>query len=122
MRLDHVRHEFARLKMSKCKRWAHDNRQDALVRLCDARLRTPQRVTSMTIDEEKARWEVTLMGYDRLLWEGMRVQCISDLVAGPVKFVEDVEDADVCHCDQVLVWLRGGMRRQLYAEAELKRK
>ena len=39
--MDYVRHELARLTDPKCKSGVHENRQGALMRFGDARLRTP---------------------------------------------------------------------------------
>ena len=89
---------------------------------CGARLRKPQRLTTLSINEERARWRVTLQGYDRVLWEAMRPECLEDKVVDPQGFVDGIEDAVVVHADQVPCWLRIGALRQLYGSAEVKRR
>ena len=38
----------------------------------------------------------------------------------PEKFVDGIEDTVVIHADQVPCWLRSGMLRQLYGNAEVR--
>ena len=121
-RLEVVETELARLRGPKSTRNVHQNRQEQLMRFCGARLRTPQRLTTLTIREEKARWGATLQGYDRLLWEAMRPELLEERVVNPEAFVAGLEDAVVIHADQVLCWLRIGMQKQLYGSAEVKRR
>ena len=47
-------------------------------------------------------------------WEAMRPELLQDSVVKPEEFVQEIEDTVVCHCDQVLVWLRVAGLRQLY--------
>ena len=69
-----VREELVRLRAEDTKPSVHTNRQNQLMRFCEARLREPQRLTRSSLGEEKVRWENTLMGFDRLMWEAMRVE------------------------------------------------
>ena len=64
----------------------------------------------------------TLQAYDRCLWEAMRPECLQDLVVDPEAFVGGIEDLVVIHADQVPVWLSTGIMRQLYGNAEIKRR
>ena len=67
------------------------------------------------------RWENTLKGFDRVLWEAMRAELLEGRVRKPKEFVEGVRDAVVCHCDQIPMWLRLGSARQLFAASELRK-
>jgi hypothetical protein len=121
-RVELVRTELARLREPKTTKAVHENRQEQLMRFCGARLRTPQRLTVLSINEEKARWMSTLQGYDRLLWEAMRPELLEDRVVNPEAFVQGIEDTAVIHADQVPCWLRIGSQRQLFGNAEVKRR
>ena len=65
-RVAHVRSELKRLKDPNCKRRVREYRQEQLMRFCDARVRRPQRLTTLTLVEERGRWQPTLQQYDRL--------------------------------------------------------
>ena len=121
-RVELVQRELERLRDSKSSRKVHENRQGQLMRYCGARLRRPQRLTTLSLIEERGRWQCTLQGYDRLLWEAMRPECLQDLVVNPQAFVEGIEEAVVIHADQVPCWLRIGSQTQLYGNAEVKRR
>ena len=81
---------------------------------CGARLRKPQRLTFLSVAEERARWKTTLQAYDRLLWEAMRPEELQERVVHSEAFVDSIEDAFVIHADQVPMWLRIGTQKQLY--------
>ena len=85
-------------------------------------MRTPPRLTVLSIEEERSRWMSTLQAYDRLLWDAMRSEFLQDQVFDPDAFVRGVEDLVVCHCDQVPVWLRIGSQKQLYHAREVRKK
>ena len=104
-----VREELARLRDPKTSKGVHENRQQQLMRYCDARLRKPQRLTRLSLKEEQVRWENTLKGFDRVLWEAMRAELLEGRMRKPKEFVEGVRDAVVCHCDQIPMWLRFGV-------------
>ena len=99
----------------------HDNRQIQLMRACDARLRKPQRLTRLSLAEEKVRWENTLMGFDRVLWEAMHEEEVDQQVVNPEDFVKNNEELVVCHCDQIPMWLRMGSSKQLFRSSEVKK-
>ena len=121
-RLRFIEAELAKLRNPKTTIFVHQHRQQQLMRFCGARLRTPQRLTVLTMKEEKARWRSTLQAYDRLLWEAVRPEYLRDRVVDPQAFVAGIEDAVVIHADQVPVWLRIGSQRQLYGNLEVKKK
>ena len=120
--LEVVKKELARLRDPKTTKWTHENRQNQLMRFCGARLRTPQRLTTLTVKQERARWMTTLQGYDRLLWEAMRPEFLQEKVIDPEAFVAGLEDTVVIHADQVPCWLSVGSQKQLYGNAEIKRR
>ena len=91
------------------------------MRFCGACVRNPQRLTNISLGEERARWMVTLQAYDRLLWEAMRPEFLQDKVVDPQAFVEGVKGTVVVHADQVPVWLRIGGMKQLYRSSEVKK-
>ena len=62
------------------------------MRFVGARLRTPQRLTTLGICEEKGRWTVTLQGYDRLPYGSVRPECLADRVLDPEGVVAGIED------------------------------
>ena len=99
----------------------HDNRHSQLMRACDARLRRPQRLSRLSIAEEKVRWQNTLIGFDRVLWEAMQEEEVDQKVVDPEDFVRNNEELVVCHCDQIPMWLRMGSSRQLYKAGELRK-
>ena len=121
-RVEVVKTELARLRDPKASASVHQHRQEQLMRCCGARLRTPQRLTTLTMSEERSRWQCTLQAYDRLLWEAMRPKYLADQVVDPEAFVDGIEDAVVIHADQVPCWLRIGSQKQLYGSAEVRRK
>ncbi len=121
-RIEDVKSELTRLRDPKVSSNVHKNRQEQLMRFCDARLRRPQRLTTLTLAEERARWQCTLQAYDRLLWEAMRPEFLKDRVINPEEFVEGVEDTVVCHADQVPCWLRIGSQMQLYRAGEVRKR
>ena len=120
--LELVKEEPKRLRDTKTTRWAHENRQNQLMKFCGARLRTPQRLTTLTLTQELARWRCTLQAYDRQLWEAMRPEHLNDKVIDFEAFVANVEDTVVIHADQVPCWLKVGSLQQLYGNAELQRR
>ena len=120
-RVNEVRVQLERLRSKDTSKRTHEHRQGELMRFVGARLRTPQRLTMLSLDEERGRWETTLQAYDRLLWEAMRPEYLGERVVNPEKFVEGIEDTVVIHADQVPCWLQSGKLRQLYGNAELKR-
>ena len=120
-RVEIVKEELAKLRDPKTTRRTHENRQAQLMRFCGARLRTPQRLAPLTINEERARWMTTLQNYDRLLWEAMRPEHLEESVVDPKAFVEGIEDTVVIHADQVPCWLRIGSMKQLFGKNELKK-
>ena len=120
-RVAHVRRELERLSDPKSSLRVRDHRQQQLMRFCEARVRRPQRLTQLTLAEERGRWQTTLMSYDRLLWEAMRPELLKERIVQPEAFVAGIEDLVVCHCDQVPVWLRIGGMRQLFTASELRR-
>ena len=112
-RVEVVKKELARLRDPMSSAKVHENRQQQLMRFCGARLRMPQRLTTLNLNEERARWIATLQSYDRLLWEAMRPEFLQDLVANPEEFVDGIGDLVVIHADQVPCWLRIGSQKQL---------
>ena len=121
-RVAFVRTELAKLRDRNCSRSAHDHRQGQLMGFCDARLRKPQRLVTLTLSEERSRWMSTLQAYGRLLWEAMRPNELRDRVLHPEAFVAGIEDTFVIHADQVPMWLRIGTQKQLYGSAEVRTK
>ena len=121
-RIEFVKEELRRLRDPKTSKRTHEHRQGQLMRFCGARLRTPQRLTTLSLGEERGRWMSTLQAYDRLLWEAMRPEHLRKRVVDPEKFAEEIEDCVVIHADQVPCWLSTGMLRQLYGNAEVKRR
>ena len=121
-RIEVVKAELTKLRAKETSRRTHAHRQGELMRFVGARLRTPQRLTTLSLSEERGRWMSTLQGYDRLLWESMRPELLSDRVVDPEGFVAGIEDALVIHADQVPCWLRVGQLRQLYGTAEVKKR
>ena len=80
-------------------------------------------MTTLTLGEEHARWEVSLQAYDRLLWESLRPEeYLQDQLACTQDWLEGIEDTVVCHCDQVPMWLRIGSLKQLYTKNEVRKK
>jgi len=77
-RVEVVKLELERLKDAKLSDKVHEHRQQMLMRFCGARLRKPQRLTTLTLTEERGRWECTLQAYDRLLWEVMRPEFLRE--------------------------------------------
>ena len=121
-RVQVVRQELARLKHPSTSKGVHEHRQQQLMRACEARLRKPQRLTTLTLGEEHARWEVTLQAYDRLLWESLRPEeYLKDQLVCTKAWLEGIEDTVVCHCDQVPMWLRIGSLNQLYTKHEVSK-
>ena len=106
-RVEDVREQLEKLRHKATAKRTHEHRQQMLMRFIGARLRTPQRLTTLSLAEEKGRWVSTLQAYDRLLWEAMRPEHLQDRVV-------------VIHADQVPCWLRSGMLRQLYGNAEVR--
>jgi len=121
-RIEHVKSQLMRLRDPKTKVGLHQHRQEQLMRFCKARLRRPQRLTTLTLAEERSRWQCTLQAYDRLLWEAMRPEFLQEKVLKPEEFVEGLEDAVVCHADQVPCWLRIGSQKQLYRAGEVRKR
>lgn len=119
-RVQHVRSELERLRDPQSSKEVSRHRENKLMNVCHARLRTPQRLTKLTLAEEEGRWRTTLMAYDRIMWEAMRAEQLKDRVVDPKRFVEQVKDTVICHCDQVPIWLKVGSMRQLFAASELK--
>ena len=78
-RVQHVRSELERLKDAYISRHVIRWREDKLMNFCHARLRTPQRLTKLTLAEEEGRWKTTLMAYDRIVWEAMNTERLKDL-------------------------------------------
>ena len=93
------------------------------MRFCECRLRKPQRLTVLTIEEERMRWVSSLMSYDCLLWESMRPE---EFLKGQLVDIEawlrEIAETVICHCDQVPMWLRVGSLRHLYAAHEVRRR
>ena len=121
-RIAHVRGELAKLRDKSTSKQTHEHRQGQLMGFCGARLRKPQRLTVMSVREERARWRTTLQAYDRLLWEAMRPEELQERVVDPQAFVDGIEDTFVIHADQVPMWLRMGAQKQLYGNDELRLK
>jgi len=121
-RVEAAKRELERLRNPKSRDKVHENRQQQLMRFCGARLRRPQRLTTLTLNEERGRWQCTLQAYDRLLWEAMRPEFLQEKVLDPEKFVAEIEDVVVCHADQVPCWLRIGSQKQLYRAAEVRKR
>ena len=119
-RVSHVRAELRKLTDRETSRRVHEHRQQMLMRFCGARLRTPQRLTVLTLAQEQMRWKTTLQAYDRLLWEAMRVEHLEERVVDPAAFVEGVSDTVVIPSDQVPVWLSAGGLRQLFGNLEVR--
>ena len=96
-------------------------RTNQVNKFCGARLRKPQRVASITKDQERDRWCQTLSSYDRLLYNCLREHRFGAAILDEAKhdFVSNVSDMVVCHCDQVPMWLRIGSMRQLVSATEL---
>ena len=91
-RLEFVKQQLAKLRAEETTKRAHEHRQGQLMRFVGARLRTPQRLTVLSLPEERGRWMSTLQGYDRLLWEAMRPEFLQERVVDAEKFVEGIED------------------------------
>jgi hypothetical protein len=87
-----VKKQLAKLRAKETSKRTHEHRQGQLMRFVGARLRTPQRLTVLSMNEERGRWMSTLQGYDRLLWEAMRPEFLQERVVDPEKFVEGIED------------------------------
>ena len=121
-RVEIVEKELMRLRHEKTSAAVHENRQGQLMRFCGARLRRPQRLTTLNLVEERGRWQCTLQAYDRLLWEAMRPEFLEELVVDPAAFVEGIEEAVVTHAGQVPCWLRIGSQKALYGNVEIQRK
>ena len=121
LRVEHVKKELEKLRDPKATGKVHEHRQGQLMNFCGARLRTPQRLTVLSVNEERGRWITTLQAYDRLLWEAMRPEFLEEKVLDPKAFVDGIEDAVVIHADQVPCWLRIGSQKQLYGNAEVKK-
>ena len=121
-RVGFVKEQLAKLRAKETTKRTHEHRQGQLMRFAGARLRTPQRLTVLSLQEERCRWMSTLQAYDRLLWEAMRPEHLQERVVDPEKFVEGIEDTVVIHADQVPCWLRTGTLRQLYGNAEVRGK
>ena len=121
-RVQVVRQELARLKHPSTSKGVHEHRQQQLMRACEARLRKPQRSTVLSVLEERARWMTTLQAYDRLLWEAMGPAELQERVVDAEAFVDSIEDALVIHADQVPCWLRIGSQKQLYGNAEVRKR
>ena len=121
-RLEVVKAELTKLRAKETTKRTHEHRQGQLMRFVGARLRTPQRLTVLSLSEERGRWMSTLKGYDRLLWESMRPELLRDRVVDPEGFVAGLEDAVVIHADQVPCWLRVSQLKQLYGSVEVKRR
>ena len=73
----------------------------------------PQRVTTLSLNEEHGRWQCTLQSFDLLLWEAMRPELLDKKVVDPEEFVKGTEDLVECHWDQVPIWLRIRSHKQL---------
>ena len=115
-----VRQELTKLRDPETKASVHENRQNQLQRFCEARLRNPHRLAKLSLGQERVRWENTLKGFDRLLWESMRSELLEKRVAKAEEFVELIEDLVVCHCDQIPMWLRLGAAKGLYKGSEVQ--
>ena len=90
-RIEHVKRELLRLQGDVSKT-THLHRQQMLMRFVGARLRKPQRLTTLSLAEERCRWCCILQAYDRLLWESMRPELLGDRVLDPVRFVEGLQE------------------------------
>ena len=121
-RVEVIKPELAELRDPTTSAKVHEHRQEQLMRFCGARLRKPQRLTTLSVHEERCRWKCTLQAYDRLLWEAMRPECLEEKVVDPKAFVEGIEEAVAIHADQVPCWLRIGTQKQLYGNAEISRR
>ena len=75
-----VKEELAKLRAKETTKRTHEHRQGQLMRFAGARLRTPQRLTVLSLQEERCRWMSTLQAYDRLLWEAMRPEHLEERV------------------------------------------
>ena len=117
-RLEHVKAELDRLCNPHEKKSVRTNRRQVLMRHVQARLRTAQRLTTLTMDEERGRWESTLQSYYRTLFEAMHVEHLQGKVSDPEGFVKNVGDCEIVHCDQIPMWLRPGSAKALYRAAE----
>ena len=116
-----MREELGKLRDPHTKVGVHTNRQMQLMRAVDARGRKPQRLTRLTLAQEKVRWDNTLMGFDRTLWDAMHEEELEHKVVDPKEFVRNAENIVICHCDQIPMWLRLGATKQLYKAGEVRR-
>ena len=97
-------------------------RSGAVNKFNGARMRKPQRVVQLTVQQERDRWQQTLSNYDRLIYDCLRQERLGTRIVEDQKesFVANASDMVVCHCDQVPMWLRLGTMRQLVSVDELQ--
>ena len=90
----------------------------------NARLCKPQRLVSLTYEEEERR---ALRSWNRFDWK-LNVACfrpleeLANLVRDPKGFRENVRDLVIYMNDQIPMWLKVKPGRQAYAEWELRRR
>ena len=95
---------------------------DQLLRFMNARLMKPQRLVSLTFEEEERR---ALRGWWRFDWK-LNLACfrpleeLGALVRKPDLFREKVRELVIFMCDQIPMWLKIKPGAQVYAEFELR--
>jgi hypothetical protein len=90
---------------------------------CKARLLKPQRVSTLTLQEEQVRTELTLQNFDHQLWlcAFADLEELQQHVADPVAFAASRENLVIGFSDQIPVWILAGDERQVYAEGEFQK-
>ena len=86
------------------------------------RFGAPSRCTSMSLPQEKLGWEVSMKSYDHALWLATlgSAEDLRGHVALPQQFVEHRKDLVLAFSDQVPVWLKLGVGKQIaFAAHEL---
>ena len=92
-----------------------------LMRACGAVLRTPQRLTKLSRDEELMRWVWTLRKFDEALFMSMGSdrKWLAERVVDVEGWLRGLPTAEVIMSDQMPYWVNFGREKQLYGEAEL---
>ena len=90
--------------------------------VCGARLLKPQRLLTLTLDEEKKRVFESWKDWDRKQWE----MCFGDLswlekhVADPKTFRRNIKKTVLKWSDQIPFWVKVKHAKQLYGNFELR--
>ena len=90
--------------------------------VCDARLLKPQRLLTLTLDEEKKRVFESWKDWDRKQWE----MCFGDKawlekhVVDPETFKRNIKQTVLKWSDQIPFWVKVKHAKQLYGNRELR--